>query len=149
VGTDEDRALFVAGLEAAVADAYRLALEQQAVPAELADTVLVLAQHHDEHCTALAAIGLTARADIVRNERLYGELAETVTGPDPRRAVLEVEESLAATHLESLGVLEASLAAASVASIVPVEAQHAVVLDPTALPPVQTTRLAYTEAAYG
>jgi hypothetical protein len=146
---DEDRALFVAGIEAAVTDVYRLALEQQAVPSDLADAVLVLAQHHDEHCAALAAIALVARADVVRNERLFGELSATVLGPDPRPALLAVEEALAATHLASLGVLTDTLAASSVASILPVEAQHAVVLDPSALPDVQTVDAAYDEATYG
>lgn len=145
---DADRALFVAGIEAAVVDAYRAALEQQAVPADLADTVLVLAQHHDEHCTALAAIGLTARSAVVRNETLFAELSQSVTGPDPRAAILGVEEALAATHLASLGVLTDTLAASSVAGILPVEARHAVVLDPSAVPEVQTTDRAYGEDVY-
>lgn len=145
---DADRALFVAGLEAAVVDAYRTALEQQLVPADLADTVLVLAQHHDEHCTALAAIGLVARSAIARNETLYAELSQSVAGPDGRAAILAAEEALAATHLASLGVLEDTLAASSVASILPVEARHAIVLDPTAVPDVQTTERAYGEDAY-
>jgi hypothetical protein len=145
---DADRALFVAGLEAAVVDAYRAALEQQAVPADLTDTVLVLAQHHDEHCTALAAIGLTARGAIARNETLFAELSESVAGPDPRAAILGIEEALAATHLASLGVLTDTLAASSVAAILPVEARHAVVLDPSSVPDVQMTDRAYREDAY-
>ena len=145
---DADRALFVAGLEAAVTDAYRSALEQQSVPAELADTVLVLAQHHDEHCAALAAIALKARADVVSNERLFPEVTEALSGPDARAALLAVEEALAATHLASLGVLTDTLAAASVASILPVEAQHAVALEPSALHEVQTVDGAYDEATY-
>lgn len=145
---DAGRALFVAGLEAVVADVYRLALEEQVPPPQLASVVLVLAQHHEEHATALAAIALTARAEVPRNDRLYAELNQTVLGPDPTAAILDVEESLAATHLASLGVLETTDAAAAVASILPVEAGHAVVLDPSALPPVQTVDRAYTEAAY-
>jgi hypothetical protein len=146
---DEDRALFVAGIEAAVTDAYRAALEQQSVPADLADTVLVLAQHHDEHCAALAAIALKARTDVAPNPRLFTEVTELLRLPDARTTLLDIEEALAATHLESMGVLTDTLAAASVASILPVEAQHAVVLDPSALPEVQTTDGAYDERAYG
>jgi hypothetical protein len=145
---DADRALFVAGLEAAVVDAYRAALEQQAVPADLADTVLVLAQHHDEHCTALAAIALVARSAVVSNETLFVEVTESISGPDARAAILAVEEALAATHLVSLGVIDDTLAASSIASILPVEARHAVVLDPGAVPEVQSVDGAYAEATY-
>lgn len=142
---DADRALFVAGIEAAVVDAYRGALEQQSVPPELVDTVLVLAQHHDEHCTAMAAIARTPRSAVARNERLHGELA----GASMDAASLaRVEDALAATHLASLALLADPIAASSVASILPVEAVHAVVLDPTALPVVQTTDAAYDQDDY-
>jgi hypothetical protein len=137
--TDVDRALLVAAFEAAVVDAYRDALEQQSIPADLADTVLVLAQHHDEHCTALAAAGLQARSSIARDERVFGIVVEALRGADARAGVLATEESLAATHLQSLARLETTDVAAVVASILPVEARHAVVLDPGALPPVQAT----------
>jgi hypothetical protein len=146
---DADRALFVAGLEAAVTDVYRLALDGPNLPAPHTDTVLVLAQHHDEHCTALAAIAQTARSAVVRNTTLYAELNQSVLGPDPLPAILAVEQALAATHLASLGALETTDAAASVAAILPVEAQHATVLDPTRLPEVQTVDAAYTEERYG
>lgn len=145
---DADRALYVAGLEAAVVDVYRLALELQSVPAELVDTVLVLAQHHDEHAAALAAIAATARSAVERNESLHDELRQSVLGDDPRGAILAVEQSLAATHLASLGELESTDAAAAVASILPVEARHAVVLDPASLPPVQTVAGAFDPARY-
>lgn len=145
---DADRALFVAGLEAAVVDAYRVALDQGALPADLTDTVLVLAQHHDEHCTALAAVALMARSAVARNERLYTDLNQTVLGADPRAAILAVEEALAATHINSLGLLESTDAAAAVASILPVEARHAVVLDPGALPQVQTGGGSYDQPRY-
>jgi hypothetical protein len=145
---DADRALFVAGLEAAVADVYRLALEGATVPPDFVDTVLVLAQHHDEHCAALAAIGRTPRSAIERNARLYGELNQTVLEDDPRAAIIATEHALAATHLASLGVLESTDSAAAVASILPVEARHAVVLDPGALVALQTVDGAYDEADY-
>ena len=140
---DADRALLVATYEAAVVDAYRDALEQQSIPAELADTVLVLAQHHDEHCTALAAAGLQARSSIVRDEAVFATVIERLRGPDPRAGVLATEEALAATHLESLALLETTDAAAVVASILPVEARHAVAVDPASLPPVQTVEGAF------
>lgn len=145
---DADRVLFVAGLEAAVVDVYRALLDRGSLPAALVDTVLVLAQHHDEHCTALAAIAGTPRAAIKRNEKLYGELNRTVLVDDPTRTLLVVEEALTSTHLASLGVLESTDAAAAVASILPVEARHGVVLDPAELPPLQIVGGQYEEATY-
>ena len=155
---DEDRHRFVAGLEAAVTDAYRSALDRGGFDAAVADVLLVLAQHHDEHATALAALAGIARADVVPNATLYAELNQTVLVDDPLPAVIAVEEALAATHVASLGELTSSDGAAAVASIVPVEAQHVVVagvtsgLEPTAvelLPVVQLTDRALTTSAYG
>lgn len=154
---DTDRALFVAGLEIAVSDAYRAVLDQGSLPRDASDLVLVLSQHHDEHATALAALGQTARADVVRNATLYGELNQTVLGADPLGAILAVEQSLAATHLASLGVLETTDSAAAVAAILPIEADHAVVVgvasglpltSPELLPALETVDLAYDEARY-
>lgn len=145
---DADRALFVAGLEAAVVDAYRALLDRGALPAELADTVLVLAQHHDEHCTALAAIADTPRRGVERNETLRAELSESLLADDPTLALLGVEEALTSTHLASLGVLEDTDAVAVVAGVLPVEARHGVVLDPKMLPPVQIVGGQYEAATY-
>jgi hypothetical protein len=145
---DEDRVLFVAGLEAAVVDAYRALLDRGSLPAELADTVLVLAQHHDEHCTALAAIAGTPRRAVERNEKLREELLESLAVDDPTLALLGVEEALTSTHLASLGVLEGTDAVTVVASILPVEARHGVVLDPQMLPPVQIVGGQYEAAKY-
>ena len=146
---DADRALFVAGLEAAVVDVYRVLLQRGTLPAEQSDIVTVLAQHHDEHCVALAAVGLQPRSAIERNDTLYAELNQTVLGDDPMGAIHAVEEQLTATHVTSLGVLETTDAAAAVASILPVEARHAVALVPTALPALESDRDAYDEASYG
>ena len=146
---DDDRALFVAGIEAAVVDVYRVLLERATLPPEQSDIVVVLAQHHDEHCLALAAVGQQPRSAIERNEQLYAELNQTVLGDDPMGAIYAVEESLTATHLASLGVLETTDAAAAVASILPIEARHAVVLVPSALPPLESAERAYDEKAYG
>lgn len=154
---DTDRALFVAGLEIAISDAYRAVLDRGSLAPETADMVLVLSQHHDEHATALAALGQTARADVVRNATLYGELNQTVLGDDPLGAILAVEQSLAATHLASLGVLSTTGAAAAVAAILPIESDHAVVVgvasglaltSPELLPALETVDRAYDEARY-
>lgn len=146
---DADRALFVAGLEAAVVDVYRVLLVQATLPEDQRETIIVLAQHHDEHCLALAAVAMQPRSAIERNETLYAELDQTVLGDDPMSAIYAVEERLAATHLESLGVLETTDAAAVVASILPVEARHAVALDPSALPDLESDQGAYDQTTYG
>jgi hypothetical protein len=146
---DADRALFVAGIEAAVVDVYRVLLDRATLPADQRDIVIVLAQHHDEHCLALAAVGQQPRSAVERNEQLYAELNQTVLGDDPMMAIYGVEERLTATHLASLGVLETTDAAAAVASILPIEARHAVVVVPSALPPLESADLAFDEATYG
>lgn len=154
---DTDRALFVAGLEIAVSDTYRAVLDQGSLAPEAADLVLVLSQHHDEHATALAALGLTPRAKVERNATLYAELNQTVLGADPLGAILAVEQSLVATHLASLGVLETTDSAAAVAAILPIEAEHAVVVgvasglsltSPELLPSLETVDGGYDEERY-
>ena len=145
---DAERALFVAGIEAAVVDVYRELLERASLPTDQQDTVVVLAQHHDEHCLALAAVAEQRRAAVERNETLYAELRRTVLGDDPMGAVYEVEEQLVATHLASLGVLETTGAAAAVASILPVEARHAVAVMPSSLPALESAEGAYDESTY-
>ena len=145
---DADRALFVAGVEAAVVDVYRVLIERATLPTDQLDTVIVLAQHHDEHCLALAAVALQPRSAIERNEQVYAELNQTVLGDDPMGAIYDVEERLAATHLESLGVLETTDAAAAVASILPVESRHAVAVVASALPELESVQGAFDEATY-
>ena len=145
---DADRALFVARLEAAVVDAYRALLERGGLSAEESDTVLVLAQHHEEHSAVLAGLAGSTRARAGRSETLFAELEERMLGVDPLAAILVVEQALAATHLASFGVLEDTDAITAVASILPVESRHVVVLDPTLLPSLQTADGAYLEARY-
>ena len=146
---DADRALFVARLEAAVVDAYRALLDRGGLSTDATDTVLVLAQHHDEHSAVLAGLAGSTRAGAGRSETLFAELEATVLGADPMAAILAVEQALSATHLASFDVLEDTDAIVAVASILPVESRHVVVLDPAALPNLQTAEGAYLEARYG
>lgn len=138
---DTDRALFVAGIEIAVSDAYRALLDKGGLAPDVADTVLVLSQHHDEHATALAALGRTPRAKVSRNAALYADLGESVLGADPLAAILAVEQALAATHLASLGLLTTTDAAAAVAAIMPIESDHAVVVGVAAGRPLASAEL--------
>ena len=146
---DAERALFVAGLEAAIVEVYRTLAERASLPVEQHDTVVVLAQHHDEHCLELAVVGGERRSAIEPNERLRAELEASVLGDDPMTAIYAVEERLVATHLASLGVLETPDAATVVASILPVESRHAVAVTPSALPALESEQDAYDEATYG
>jgi hypothetical protein len=154
---DRARVLFVAGVEIAVSDTYRALLDNGGLAPDVADTVLVLSQHHDEHATALAALGLTPRADVSRNTTLYAELNQTVLGPDPLPAILAAEQALVATHLVSLGTLSTTDTAAAVAAIMPIEADHAVVIgvaggialaSPQLLPALDAVDAAYDESRY-
>lgn len=145
---DADRALFVARIEAAVVDAYRALLDRGGLSTDATDTVLVLAQHHDEHSAVLAALAGSTRVRAGRSETLFTELHEALLGADPMPVIFAIEQALAATHLASFDMLEERDAIVAVASILPVESRHVVVLDPTALPNVQTADGAYLEARY-
>lgn len=154
---DRARALFVAGIEIAVRDIYRDLLDQGGLDPDVADTVLVLAQHHDEHAAALAALGRTPRSSVHRNVALHAELTRTVLGAHPLSAIVDVEEALVATHLASLGMLTSAHAAAAVAAILPIESDHAVVVGVAAgrllastelLPALESTARAYDDARY-
>jgi len=155
---DADRALFVAGLEVALADAYRVVLDRGGLDDAAAEVLLVLAQHHDEHASALAAVARRPRSDVVANATWYAELNQTLLGSSPLDAARAAEESLAATHLVSLRLLTAATAASAVAAILPVEAQHSIavaavagvaVTDPTLHPGVAPVDGALAEARYG
>jgi hypothetical protein len=138
---DADRALAVARIEVAVADAYRAALDRGTLAPEATDVVLVLAQHHEEHAIALAALARTPRSAVERDGGFYAQLNQTVLSDDPLAAIFDTERSLAATHLASLGVLESTDAAAAVASILPVEAQHVVAVGMSRGLPASSTEL--------
>jgi hypothetical protein len=110
-----------------------LALAEFAVSAELAaqelyqladgDLWAVLASHHGAYAERISGIaGLSARG---RDDALYDSYSGAFSSGDPSEAALELENTLAATHTELLGMFEDTTDAAALASIATTESRHA------------------------
>jgi hypothetical protein len=156
----EDLAVFAASVEYAAVAAYGAAAESGKVttPA-VGEAATLFADHHQQHGDAFS--GLVQRDDIAPNPGLLDAVGGQITDAADENAVLEiaygVENAAAATYLFALGVLDDATAAQSMASILPVEAQHAITLgfvlgkpldDETLMPPFETTDAALDPAEY-
>ena len=146
----EDLAVFAASVEYAAVAAYGAAADSGKVttPA-VADAATLFADHHQQHGDAFSA--LVQRDDIEPNPGLLEAVGGQIAEAADEAAVLEiaygVENAAAATYLFGLGVLDDVTAAEAMASILPVEAQHAITLgfvlgkpldDETLMPPFET-----------
>ena len=115
-----------AGSEASsIADfAMRAELTAQALY-ELADGDLwsVMAEHHAAYAQRIAGIaGLSA---VGRLDTVYDELSGAFSAGDPSDAALELENTLAATHTELLGMTDDGTSISAIASIAITESRHA------------------------
>lgn len=146
-----DIAVFAASVEYAAVAAYGAAADSGKVttPA-VGEAATLFADHHQQHGDAFAA--LVQRDDIAPNPGLLEAVGSQIGAAADEAAVLEiaygVENAAAATYLFALGVVDDVTAAEAMASILPVEAQHAITLgfvlgktldDPTLMPPFETT----------
>lgn len=130
---------FLAGVELAAADAYRIVAASGLAAAAL-PSITAFGQHHREHGSRLAALaGATASANDKLGAILTDQLGQADDADGLLRRLADLETALAATHLSALGTLgtkpaegadtaPVTGAAAAVASILPVESQHAAVL---------------------
>jgi len=156
--TVEDLAVFAASVEYAAVEAYGAAADSGKVttPA-VGDAATLFADHHQQHGDAFAA--LVERNDIAPNPGLLDMVGGQIADAADEAAVLEiaygVENAAAATYLFALGVLDDVPASQTMASILPVEAQHAITLgfvlgkpldDETLMPPFETTDAALDPA---
>ena len=154
----EDLAVFAASVEYAAVAAYGAAAESGKVttPA-VGDAATLFADHHQQHGDAFA--GIVQRDDIEANPGLLEAVGGQIADAPDEAAVLEiaygVENAAAATYLFALGVLDDVTAAEAMASILPVEAQHAITLgfvlgkpldDDTLMPSFETTDAALDPA---
>lgn len=186
VTPDEERVTFLAGIGLAAAAAYRAATgdeatedegdeEEAATPSSttttlppitvppLAEPVVevlrVFGSHHSQQATALN--GLLTTLVEAPNGSLLAEVRGALGTATDEAAVLgilrDLEERIAATHLQAIADLEDVNDAKLVATALPVVSQHAVVLGqvgatPTPLeelvPEEQTTDGALDEATY-
>lgn len=128
--TDVDIAKFAASVEFAVVEAYQAVAAGGKVRTKgVAEAAGVFAGHHQQHGEAFKAL---AQTDVAANKTLLDMVAGQLGAAANEKAVVEIayglENSAAATYLFALGVLTEPKAVEAAASILPVEAQHAIAL---------------------
>lgn len=128
--TEEELLAFLESLELSSVGAYERALTSSLVSADA--TVLTQNQdHHRQHAQVLAGLA-GASAEHRDNAKLSQIFNDQLREAHTEKAVLKVladlEGAMAATHLSSLASLTVDAHEQAVASILPIESQHAVVM---------------------
>lgn len=127
--SEADIARFAASLEYAAVAAYQAAADTGKISRPVLDVATTFAGHHQDHGDAFASF---VGEDVPANQTVLDTFGPQIAQAADEAALLEiafgVENAAAATYLFALGVLENPDAVGAVASILPVEAQHAVVL---------------------
>lgn len=110
---------------AAVAIAAELAAAELYAGAD-GDLWAVMSESHGAFAERLAGIsGVSAN---LRNDAVVAAFAEGFAASDPSAAALELENTLAATHADLMGLVEDDEMLAAMASIVASESRHAAVI---------------------
>lgn len=89
----------------------------------------VMSDSHGAFAERLA--GITGVSAGERNEELYSAFAVAFLGSNTAEAALELENTLAATHSELLGMIDDETLLAAIASIVASESRHAAAIATT------------------
>jgi phage I-like protein len=120
-GTDpSELAEFAMSAELTARDLYQLAD---------GDLWSLMASHHSAYAERIAGIaGLSARG---RNDAIFDSLSDAFSSGDPSDAALELENTLAATHTELLGMIDSRRIVAAIASIATTESRHAATIAAT------------------
>jgi hypothetical protein len=125
-------AAFAESVELAAVEAYKAAAGSGKVktPAVL-EAATMFAGHHQEHAAAFGAAagaGATKKPNPKLLEAVGGQLAGAADEAAILKIAFDLENAAAATYIFALGALTSKAALQLTASILPVEAQHAVVL---------------------
>jgi hypothetical protein len=112
-----DVAAFAIAAELTAAELYALA------DGDLWD---VMSQSHGAFAERLAGISGVS-ADLI-NDEVYDAFADVFASSDPSPAALTLENTLAATHSDLMGLVEDDTMLAAIASIVASESRHAAVI---------------------
>lgn len=129
---DAGIAAFAESVELTAVAAYDAAAKSGLVTTKaVLDAAVLFMGHHTEHAAAFgAAAGAAATGKL--NQALLDALSPGLgaakTENDVLKIAYDLENAAAATYLFALGALESTVALQLTASILPVEAQHAVVL---------------------
>ena len=129
---DAEAAAFVAGLELAAVEIYRRAGESALVGNTATQVFGAIQGHHQTHATILNGIVGEEAPVTEPNAALLEQYGTIIEDAADEAAILEavydLEEAMAATHLEAIGEMEDSGDAGIVATVLPVESQHATLL---------------------
>ncbi len=128
--TDVDIARFAASVEFAAVEAYKAAAASGKVKTKaVGDAATAFAGHHQQHGEAFKAL---AQTEVAANKTLLTTVGGQLTEAEDEDAVIELayglENAAAATYFFALGVLTLPMAVETSASILPIEAQHAIAL---------------------
>lgn len=132
--TDADIARFSASVELAAVAAYQAAIDSGKVTdAAVGAAAATFRSHHEEHAGVFNALATSNGLDAApANATVLAQFAPMLEAAGDQTAILEIalqlEEAAASTYLFALGALTVREAYASVATILPIESQHAVVL---------------------
>jgi len=156
---DAGIAAFAESVELTAVAAYTAAAGSGLVTTQaVLDAATKFAGHHTEHAAAFgAAAGSAATGKL--NQKLLDALSPSLAAAKTENEVIklayDLENAAAATYLFALGALTSTAALQLTASILPVEAQHAVVLGQvigadaaTMLPPFETETAFVDPAKY-
>jgi rubrerythrin len=132
--TNDDLTLlaFAQSLELVAVAAYQTAIDSKKLTdATVAEVAMIFQRHHQEHAAAFAALAGKAVQD-KPNQKLLDAFGPKFKAAADQTALLELafdlENAAASTYLYALGVVGATEPAQLVGSILPIEADHAVVL---------------------
>ncbi len=152
---DAGVAAFAESVELTAVAAYTAAAQSGLVTTKaVLEAVTVFSGHHTEHAAAFgAAAGGAATGKL--NQGLLDALSPSLSAAKNEMDVLQLaydlENAAAATYLFALGALESTAALQLTASILPVEAQHAVVIgqiigaDPASMLPSFETETGFVD----
>lgn len=128
---DVELALFAASVERAAVAAYEAAVARRLLDPPIEQVARLFARHHGDHAGAFETL-LELEAPSAANPTLLELFAPQIEDASDQDQLLTVaftlEQAAAATYQLAMGLLESTAAAAAVATIEPIEAQHAVVL---------------------
>jgi Ferritin-like domain len=129
---DAGIAAFAESVELTAVAAYTAAAQSGLVTtAAVLDAATVFSGHHSQHAAAFAsAAGAAATGTLNKAllDALTPGLMAAKTEADVVKLAFDLENAAAATYLFAIGALESKEALQLTAAILPVEAQHAVVL---------------------
>jgi hypothetical protein len=130
--SDLDLVRYMTSIELALVEIYREASDTQKLRLHVSDAAATFGGHHQDHADALnTLIGETGTVSDP-NKKLLQQYKSQIQGAGDEDAVLNilygVEEAAASTYLVSIGALTDSTDAGTLATILPVESQHATVL---------------------